>query len=113
MPPMPESLNTLIHELMSAEATTKLPDGEAWEAMIARIKTPQAIHQISEETYWYFLEVLPPKWMNGRYYCFAEGVEPLQLFWEERGEFRTRLLSWEETYRFCDAVGLSRHYGSL
>lgn len=111
---MPESLSSLMRELKSADATTALPDHESWEAMIARIKTPQAIHQISEETYWYFLEVLPPKWMDRQHYAFAEGEEPLQLFWEsKRDEFRTRLLSWGQTHRFCDAVRLSRHYGSM
>lgn len=111
---MPESFNTLLHELKSAELTTTLPGSETWEDMIDRIKTPQALHEISEETYWYFLEVLPPKWMKGRHFAFAEGQEPLQLFWEEkRDEYRTRLLPWEQTYRFCDSVGLSRYYGSM
>lgn len=111
---MSESLNTLMHELKTAQTTTSLPNAEEWSDMIARIKTPQTIHEISEETYWYFLEVLPPQWMDRGHFAFAEGEEPLQLFWEEqRDAFRTRLLTWEQTYRFCDAAGMSRHYGSL
>jgi len=103
-----------MHELKAAEKKTKLTDNEEWEVMIERIKTTDAIHEISEETYWYFLEVLPPKWMDGCHFAFAEGVEPLQLFWQEKqDEFRTRLLSWEQTHRFCDATGVSKHYGSL
>ncbi|MEM9356057.1 MAG: hypothetical protein AAGB04_07585 [Pseudomonadota bacterium] len=111
---MPESLSSLMRELKTADVTTALPDNETWEAMIDRIKTPQAIHQISEQTYWYFLEVLPPKWMDRQHYAFAEGEEPLQLFWEsKRGDFRTRLLSWEQTRWFYEAVRLSSHYGSM
>ena len=37
------------------------PDGEDWKAMIARISVTGTIAAIEEETFFYFLEVLPPK----------------------------------------------------
>ena len=38
------------------------PDGEEWKSLIDRISVPGRIAAINEETFWYFLEVLPPKY---------------------------------------------------
>lgn len=108
---MSENFTAVMRELTTADIITELPDNEEWAAMIERIKATEAIHKISEETYWYFLEVLPPKWQGGRGYAFAEGEEPLQLFWEQhRDDYRTRSLTWPETERFCEASRTSKRY---
>ena len=98
-----------MRELRQTDTVTECPDNETWDAMIERIKVTDRIHSITEETYWYFLEVLPPKWL-GQGYAFAEGQEPLQLFWQHDDEYRTRSLTWEQTARFCTASGLPRYY---
>ena len=90
--------------------TTPLPEGEEWEQMIERIHETGKIHSIKEETYWYFLEVLPPKWMDRRYFAFAEGQEELSIFWQKQQAF-CRRLTQDETDHFCETSGLSKSYG--
>jgi hypothetical protein len=98
-------------QLMTAVDATALPDDEAWSQLIARISVPGRINEITEDTYWYFLEVFPPKLFNGNEFCFAEGDEPLRLFWRRQGRFYCRQLTGEETRRICDLSGLPREYG--
>ena len=75
------------------------------------------IHQITEEVFDYFLEVLPPRWMRGPYFAFAEGADPLQLFWfrqrqeSEDTEHFTRKLTDEEIDQFCKLSRIPRDYG--
>ena len=61
-----------------------LPEGEPWASMIARISTPGQSAEIDEETYEYFLEVLPPRWM-GQGFMFAEGGRKPPLLLEGEG----------------------------
>ena len=98
-------------ELMTAIDATRLPDEEGLTELMDRISIPGRINEIAEETYWYFLEVLPPKLFNGNQFCFAEGDEPLRLFWRQQGRYFCRQLTREETERLCDLSGLPREYG--
>ena len=66
--------------LRQAEIVSR-PDGEEWKAMIARISVTGAIAAIDEETFFNFLEVLPPKFQQGSLFAFAEGAESLRVFW--------------------------------
>lgn len=77
------------------------PDGEEWKAMIERISTPGKIADIDEEAFWYFLEVLPPKYQSGSCFAFAEGAEEFRLFWRSGGQHFCRQLTWDETKEFC------------
>jgi hypothetical protein len=78
------------------------PDDEAWDAMIARIGTPETVAEVSEETYAYFLEVLPPHYQSGGLFAFAEGLEPLCLFWRGSDKcYWVRQLTWSQTRTFC------------
>lgn len=86
------------------------PEGEDWGAMIARISVPGVIADIDEETFFYFLEVLPPKFQSGNAFAFAEGAEPLHLFWRCGGTFFCRQLTWDETKVFCHHAGVSFPY---
>ncbi len=95
----------------SDNETTPLPEGEEWEQMIERIHETGKIHSIKEETYWYFLEVLPPKWMDRNYFAFAEGQEELSIFWQKQQEAFCRRLTQDETDQFCETSGLSKSYG--
>ena len=63
---------------------------------------PGQICEINEKTYWYFLELLPPRWMNGNWFAFGEGTGPFRLFWKSRESYFGRELTDEETRTFCD-----------
>ncbi len=105
------SLGLVYTELMSAPDATGQPDDEVWTELIERISVPGRINEITQETYWYFLEVLPPKLFNGNEFCVAEGDEPLRLFWQRHGRYFCRQLTQDETHRICDFSGLPREYG--
>ena len=115
LPPAPESFHAFLLRLTTG-AAEPIPEGEGWADLIGRINVEGRIHRIEEETYWYFLEVLPPRWMNGSAFAFAEGQDPLSLFWQrgrdDATEYFTRRLTDDEIARFCRYVGLPRQYGA-
>ena len=83
------------------------PAEEEWDAMINRICRPGVVCAIDEETYDYFLDVLPPKY-QGYGFAFAEGAEPLRLFWHVNpASYFCRQLTWDETEEFCRLAGIS------
>jgi hypothetical protein len=94
-----ETLSALLTQLRTAKVVPR-PAGEDWAAMIERIHVSGRVCEIDEETYDWFLECLPPKWM-GSGFAFAEGAEPLKLFWKQKGRFFVRQLTWDETRTFC------------
>jgi len=69
-----------IHAALKDAPIVSRPPDEVWPAMIARTSQTGVVCGIDEETYDYFLDVLPPKYM-GRGFAFAEGAEPLRWFW--------------------------------
>lgn len=97
---MSASLKELVSQLQQAE-TVPRPDNEEWKALIDRISVPGKIAEIDEETWWYFLEVLPPKFQRGNLFAFAEGAEALRLFWRNGERHFCRPLTWDETKQFC------------
>lgn len=105
-------LATLYHELSTEGEVVPQPQAEEWSETINRMHVTGRVNEITNETYWYFLEVLPPKLMRSNFFAFAEGQEPLTLFWEASGKHYCRRLTDEETNRFCEASGLSKNYGS-
>lgn len=110
----PEGLSSAIRlycELTDGIETAQLPEMENWSDLIDRISVPGRVNEITEDTYRYFLEVLPPKLFGGDHFCFAEGDEPLRLFWYSLGRYFCRQLTREETDRLCEATGLPREYG--
>jgi hypothetical protein len=99
------SLKYLLSQLNVAEHVPR-PDGEEWKAMIDRISLPGMIADIDGETFFYFLEVLPPKYQSGSFFAFAEGAEPLRLFWRSNEQYFCRQLAWDETKQFCRLAGV-------
>jgi len=113
LPSQRESLSDLMQSLTQGDTEiVPEPEGEEWDRMIHRIHNTGRIHQVSDDTYWYFLEVLFPKWMQGSFFAFAEGQESLTLFWHRGTQHYCRRLTEEETTRFCRASGLVPNYGS-
>ena len=82
------------------------PDNETWTALIERITPLGRVCVVDDETFDWFLECLPPKAMFKGGYAFAEGAEPLRLFWKRKGQCFCRQLTWEETQEFCRLVGI-------
>jgi hypothetical protein len=74
-------------EDLASELTPALAPGEAVE--------------VSEEIYDWFLEVLPARWLLGRCFCYAEGLEPFRFIWCRGRRYFMRQLSWEETSTLC------------
>ena len=92
---------------LTAPECTYLPASETWEEHVARVSVPRCIAEVTEEQYLYWLEVLPPKFMSGNLFAFAEGAEPLRVFWKDRdGSYWMRQLTWDETTTFCRLAGL-------
>jgi hypothetical protein len=108
-----ETLKELLMSLSTGSPIAEQPEEERWPDMIGRLQVEGRIAEVSEEVWFYFLEVLPPKLLRGSWFCFAEGQEPLKLFWRKQGRFFGRQLTWEETNRLCNATGLSKDYGYL
>ena len=67
------------------------------------------VHEIDEPTYWYFLELLPPRWMHGNWFAFGEGTGPFRLFWKMHEHCFARELTAEETVLFCKLSRTSLH----
>jgi hypothetical protein len=105
-----QTLSGYIRELTGGDATTKPAAGETWARMLKRIAVYGQVAEVDKETYWHFLEVLPPQWMDGIAFCCAEGMEPFRLFWRKGERYFCRRLTWEETFEFCDLADLRRDY---
>jgi hypothetical protein len=100
------TLGEYVAQLQQADVIPR-PEDEDWPALIARISLPGQIAAIDEETFWYFLEVLPPKYQRGGLFAFAEGAEALRLFWQKGDRYFCRQLTWDETTIFCRLARIS------
>ena len=81
--------------------TIPCPASEEWADLINRISIPGRIAEVTQETYWYFLEVLPPKHMRCSMFAFAEGAEAIRLFWRKDRKHFCLQLTDEEPQTFC------------
>jgi hypothetical protein len=67
----------------------------AWSRFIEAMHSGEEV-EIDEEMYYYWLEALPPVFMykviDGKKYefGFAEGAEPVTVFWRKDGRFFCR-----------------------
>jgi hypothetical protein len=100
MPMSPELRHFLSH--LNVGDRVPLADRDEWSEHVGRISVPGRIAEVTEEQYYYWLEVLPPRFMNVSLFAFAEGAEAFRLFWKDRdGRFWARQLTWDETVTFC------------
>ena len=70
---------------------------------------PGKLYEIDEKTYWYFLELIPPRWMQGNVFAFGEGSGPFRLFWQVQNAYFARELTDDETRTFCELTRVSLH----
>ena len=74
--PSGEPLGDILRELAHGVPVSQQPQDEDWAATVDRIGVAGRIAKVTEETWYYFLEVLPPKLLRGGWFMFAEGQEP-------------------------------------
>jgi hypothetical protein len=98
----PGSLWAFIDTLASSRPTSVIADDPPW------FPSGQ-VCEIDETTYWFFLELLPPRWMNGNWFAYGEGTGPFRLFWQVQNCYFVRELSSDETRTFCRLSGISIH----
>lgn len=110
--PAGETLQSFLAPLTAIDSATLQADNEPWSATIERISNADCVAEISEETWDYFLEVLPPKILEGSWFGFAEGQEPLRIFYRTQGKHYVRQLTEAQSMRVCELTGLPKEYGS-
>ena len=101
-----QTLGEFVAQLQQAE-TMPRPDNEQWQAHVERISVPGRIAEVTEDEYFYWLEVLPPKYQRGGLFAFAEGAEAFRLFWHLQERYFCRQLTWDETKEFCRLARVS------
>lgn len=102
----PRTLGEYVAQLQQAEIVPR-PDNEEWKVHVERISIPDLTAEVTEEQYFYWLEVLPPKYQRGTFFAFAEGAEALRLFWRKSERYFCRQLTWDETLQFCRLARIS------
>ena len=108
--PKSKSFHEFMHELMADEPADHASPDLSLDEMIPLTNQEGRTVRINEETWWYFLEVLPPRWMSGSAFMFCEGYDRFRLFWQRSHQYFVRLLTEEQTETFCQMTGASRHH---
>ena len=65
--------------------------------------------EIDESTYLQYLELLPPRFMQGSLFAFGEGSGNFTLFWQQDGRHFAHQLSMPDTDTFCRLSGMTLH----
>ena len=99
------SLGAFIRYLKKGDPSP-LPDREVWSDMIRLTTASGALCEVSEDTFDYFLDVLPPRWMGREGFAFGEGMDYVRLFWKAEGKFLSRQLTRDENVTFCRLAGI-------
>ena len=67
------------------------------------------IHRIDRTLYGYHADSDYVRWGDGTKFVYANGREPFQFFWSTDGEYFERMLTEEETFRFCQLTDVKRY----
>jgi hypothetical protein len=100
-------LEDFIAHLKNAPMVPGTPSDGDWCQHVEEISVPAQVVLIREADWFYWLEVLPPRYQRGNIFCFAEGEEPFRLSWREAGSHFSRQLTAEETLLFCKLAGMT------
>ncbi len=109
--PKSPTLAEFLTQLRTGDPVPMAP-WEGSEELIPRVAQaePGSILAIDEETFFYYLEVLPPRFQRGGEFCFAEGSGSFLYFWKSSKDvYYARPLSDEETDTFCRLAKVSRY----
>jgi len=98
-----ESLTELIKWLVSPEPVLMTGTG-----VMQIPRRTGIVHETNEETYDHFLDALPVRYMRGSLFCFADGCNPLTLFFRRQGRHFVRPMSEDETDAFCLLADIPR-----
>jgi hypothetical protein len=82
-------------------------DQNALGTFLQRVMHDDQIVETTLDEYDHCLDVLPPRWMSGSIFAFAEGATPFRLFWRIGRRYFSRQLSDPETHTFCRVSGAS------
>ena len=99
------SIGAFIRYLKTGDPSP-LPNREVWSDMIRLTTAPGALCEVTEDTYDYFLDVLPPRWMGREGFAFGEGMDYVRLFWKSAEKYFSRQLTQEENATFCRLAGI-------
>lgn len=109
------TLHEFIQAMKTTDTKTDARHDESQRELAARISQPGVVHEVTEDTYDYYLEVLPPRWMGGLAFAFGEGADDLRLFWKQRTpigrRFFCRQMTEAESEQFCTLAGIGRSSG--
>lgn len=97
------SLNEFLNSrLRSQDAQPNSADSPPWweEGVTA---------EIDEATYYRYLDMLPPRYMNGDLFAFGEGAGNFLLFWQEADQYYAHQLSLADTETFCSLSRVPLH----
>lgn len=87
-----------LRSLVACEPRQLTDDDPPWHE-------PGNHYRIDKATYWRYLELLPPRWIQGNWFAFGEGTGPFSLYVKIRGVHYVRPLTDDETRTFCKLSG--------
>lgn len=86
------------YQRMLAGSPGPMPTGEgAVHRAVCMLDEGETI-EVDEETFDYFLDVLPLRYQGPGCFAFAEGAEPFRFFWKRSCRYFCRQLSWDESH---------------
>ena len=100
------SFEDYLAQLKRGDIAIAMPGFVDCLAHLDDISVPEQITLISDDDYQYWLQVLPPRWIRGSDFCFAEKDQEFRLFWKEDGSYFVRQLTTDETLLFCSLAGI-------
>jgi hypothetical protein len=65
--------------------------------------------EVDESMYFEYLDLLPPRYINGNLFAFGEGAGNFILFWMVARRYFAHQLSAEDTETFCRLSRVSLH----
>ena len=96
------SLWTFLRGLVDVEPHVLTDDDPPWHE-------PGKLYEVDEETYWNFLELLPPRWIHDDWFAFGEGTGPFRIYVKLHDAYCVRELTDDETRTFCELSGTPLH----
>lgn len=99
---MSELSKFLNQRLCINDAVSDNPDSPPWWEEGVTV-------EIDEAKYYEYLNLLPPRYMNGDLFAFGEGTGNFILFWVEVRRYFAHQLSVADTETFCRVARVALH----